>query len=211
MRRKHRNVLFGAPDISDEAITQAQRKDRQEARDFLQDFEQLVMEVAGLDGTVDTEVILDLKTRLDKAYEKSSTLAGEQAQLQDAIRKLLAVIMGAVWDGAGNDVQAQQELEQEELARRTHFGLLEFQIVGDMLDPDSPIGTDELIATLLSEPESAFEAAMQLFDDEQKHQLSEEGFRLLERVNQSGHASTPEAWARVKTIAAGGSSDKRDN
>ena len=52
--------------------------------------------------------------------------ADDQTPNKEAIQKLVTVIMRAVWRGAGNDSLAQQELEQEEEARRTHYALLEY-------------------------------------------------------------------------------------
>ncbi|MEW8459567.1 MAG: hypothetical protein AB2653_04590, partial [Candidatus Thiodiazotropha endolucinida] len=81
-----------------------------------------------------------------------------------AIKKLVEVIMRSVWKGSGNASLAHQELEQEEIARRAHYELLESPLVADLLDPESPIAQDELLPALLSADQAEFEAAVTLFD-----------------------------------------------
>ncbi|MEJ2694898.1 MAG: hypothetical protein P8166_18250, partial [Candidatus Thiodiazotropha sp.] len=120
-------------------------------------------------------------------YETACRLADDQSPNKEAIRKLVAVIMRAVRNGAGNDSLAQQELEQEELARATHYELLEQPLVADLLDPDTLIGEEELLPVLLSAERDAFEAALTLFDPSQLSQLSKQGERLLQSL-QEGEA-----------------------
>jgi hypothetical protein len=98
-------------------------------------------------------------------------LADDQSPNKEAIRKLVEVIMKSVWKGAGNDTLAHQELEQEEIARQAHFDLLESALVADLLDPDSLITQEDLLATLLCAEEVDFEAALTLFDPPQLKSL----------------------------------------
>jgi len=199
LQRKNGNPLFGSPGFSAEAIRQAQQSDKQEVSDFMQSFQQLVMEVVNLQANVESDVILQLKSRLDQAWEKSTTLAGEQTELQDAIAKLLAVIMQSVRSSAGDDPKAQNELQQEDEARQVHFNLLQHRLIGDLLDPDSLITADELLPVLLSEKEDAFYAALDFFDDEQRTQLYQQGVTLLQQL-QAKDLALPQAWSRLKAL-----------
>ena len=52
------------------------------------------------------------------------------------------------------------ELEQERQARSAHYQLLEYPLVADLLDPQSPIAADDLTATLLSSSADELRAAL---------------------------------------------------
>ncbi len=178
--RKQDNPLFPEAQrtLSQSELTEAQRLDHEELEAYIGDLRKLVGEAVALGPHEQSDVILELKERLDQAYETACRLADDQSPNKEAIRKLVAVIMRAVWKGAGNDTLAHQELEQEETARAAHYELLEIPLVADLLDPESPIQADELLAVLLSAEREAFEAAVTLFDPAQLRTLCEQGAEL---------------------------------
>jgi hypothetical protein len=88
--------------------------------------------------------------------------------------------MRSVRANAGADALAAQELDMEEQARRLHFELLSEPLVADLLHPETVIGEEDLLPTLLSETESALGAALQIFDDAQRRELAEHARALLE-------------------------------
>ncbi|MDV3239869.1 MAG: hypothetical protein LOY58_13580 [Gammaproteobacteria bacterium] len=163
------NPLFGPKrrQVIQIEITQAQRRDSEDAALFLKDFRTLVQRAVDLKPQEDSEVVLKLKEDLDRAYEQCCGLPGERGDIKAALRKLIGVVMQAVWRGAENDPGAQANLREEEAARRLHFELLEEALVADLIRPDSPIAQDELAPTLLSESEAAVAAALTLFDADQ--------------------------------------------
>lgn len=180
LRRSHENPLFGsAASVDSEQLRQAKLADQAEAQKFRDDFPALIQRAVELPGTAESDQVLLLKEDLDKAYEQAAGLAGDQSQLMEAINKLLAVIMQAVWKGAGDDVNAQEELRQEEQARRMHQELLRQPLIADLLNPDTPIPVGELAATLLSEDEAAVEAALALFDPPQLQTLYADASELV--------------------------------
>jgi hypothetical protein len=171
--RKYENHFFpeSARHVTQEQLTEAQRLDHEELVAYIGDLRSLVGEAVALGPHEQSDVILGLKERLDQAYESACRLADDQTPNKEAIRKLVNVIMKSVWKGAGSDTLAHQELEQEEIARQTHYELLESPLVADLLDPDSPITRDELLATLISAEQADFEAAVTLFDPVQLEAL----------------------------------------
>lgn len=175
--RKHNNPLFPEDQrsLTQGELTEAQRLDHEELEAYIGDLRKLVGEAVALGPHEQSDVILELKERLDKAYESACRLADDQSPNKEAIQKLVAVIMRAVWQGAGNDTLAQQELEQEVEARKTHFELLETALVADLLDPESLIIEHELLPVLLSAEREDFEAAVTLFDPNQIQVLCELG------------------------------------
>jgi hypothetical protein len=199
LMRKFGNPLFqeNQHQLSQEQLTEAQRLDHEELVSYIEDLRKLVGEAVALGPHEQSDVILDLKERLDKAYEHACRLADDQTPNKDAILKLLEVIMRAVWKGAGNDTLAHQELKQEEEARRTHYELLEHPLVADLLDPESLILKDELLPVLLSAEETEFEAAVTLFDPLQLTELCKQGEAFFKCSIDS------EAWqkARVRFTA----------
>jgi hypothetical protein len=186
--RKRNNPLFSDQEqrISSSDLQQAQRLDHEELVEFIGGFRTLIHETVNLQPNEDSGVILEIKQRLDRAYEQASGLADDQTETQDAIRKLLLVIMSTVAAGAGDDPHAKQELEQEKRARDAHFELLQHPIVADLLNPDSPIAQHELVPTLLSESADGLRAALELFDNVQLAILCEEAKSLLRRAEQDG-------------------------
>jgi hypothetical protein len=178
--RKQDNPLFSdvRRSITQSELTEAQRLDHEELEAYIRELRKLVGEAVALGPHEQSDVILDLKARLDQAYETACRLADDQTPNKEAIRKLVEVIMRAVWKGAGNDSLAHQELEQEEAARATHYALLESPLVADLLDPESLIKGDELLPVLLTAQREEFEAAITLFDPGQLRALCEQGAEL---------------------------------
>jgi hypothetical protein len=179
--RKHDNLLFPESErtLTSTQLNEAQRLDHEELVAYIGDLRKLVGEAVTLGPHEQSEVILGLKERLDQSYERACRLADDQTPNKEAINKLVAVIMHAVRKGAGNDTLAQEQLEHEEEARRTHYALLEYPLVADLLDPDSLIQEHELLPTLLSVEQAEFEAALTLFDAAQLVSLCEQGEQLL--------------------------------
>jgi hypothetical protein len=169
LRRKYQNPLFpeATRSLTQAQLTESQRLDHEELVAYIGDLRSLVGEAVALGPHEQSDVILVLKERLDKAYESACRLADDQTPNKEAIRKLVEVIMRSVWKGAGNDTLAHQELEHEEIARQTHYELLESPLVADLLDPQSPIAEEELLPALLSADQADFDAALTLFDADQ--------------------------------------------
>ncbi len=192
--RKYNNPLFPEQErqLTQGELTEAQRLDHEELVAYIVDLRKLVGEAIALGPHEQSEVILDLKERLDKYYEQACRLADDQSPNKEAIRKLVEVIMRSVWKGAGNDTVAHQELQQEEAARATHYDLLETALVADLLDPDSLIRNDELLPVLLSAPEEEFNEAVNLFDPDQLNAICEQGEPLL------AQATEEEVWQQAK-------------
>jgi len=202
--RKRDNPLFPADEraLTDERLQEAQRLDHEELSAFITDFRKLVYEAVNLEPNVGSEVVLELKERLDKAYEQAAGLADDQSETMQAITKLADIIMAAVRKGAGNDQTALLELEQEEQARQAHFELLRFPLVADLLDPESPIGEAYLLPTLLSASSRDLEAAISLFDKDQLTLLCQQGeelTRLLDEVPDEARARLAEMEKSLAT------------
>lgn len=181
LRRKHNNPLFGTPLVSAVDINHAQQRDAAEVAEFMARFEALVKQAAELEANAEADVVLKLKEQLDKAYEQCAGLAGNQNDIKDMLKKLVHVIMQAMWQGVGNDVQAHSKLQSEIEARQAHFELLEYTLVADLLRPESPIEDDELVPTLLSESSESVKIAMQLFSAEQQLMLYQSAQQLVEQ------------------------------
>ena len=171
-------------------INQAQRRDVDEALAFQEDFRSLVQRAIDLSPQEDSEVILKLKEDLDQGYERCCGLAGDTRELKSALKKLIGIVMQAVWHGAEDDAAAHTNLREEEIARETHFKLLEQPLIADLIRPDSLIGPDELVPTLLSESEDAVAATLEIFDSNQLSALCEKGRNLLQCQEKSGHLET---------------------
>lgn len=203
LQRLWDNPLFPAEkrSVCQDDIDTARQRDSEELLDFLTGFQALLEQTVNLAPNVESDVILGLKERLDMAYEQSSSLAGDQANIQQALRRLVAVIMGAVRTHAADDPQALAKLRDEDIARDAHFELQSFPLVADLLREDAIIQEDELVQTLLSEPRESLLAALQLFDASQLGLIAREAGKLLQQRRREGTA-LPEAWERLREIEA---------
>jgi len=199
-RRRLDNPLFPRPliDPRDDDLLEAQRLDHEELLAFITELRETVQRAVELKPNEESQIILDLKERLDRLYETSAGLCDEQSGNQAAIRQLIAVIMKTVWASA-TDAQAESELEQETSARSSHFELLREPLVADLLHPESPIAEDELVPTLLCESESAVAAALQLFDEDQLSLMVGEAYELLDRLDPH-FTHRPAAQLRLKQM-----------
>jgi len=202
-RRKLGNPLFDdAPqEVDPDRLLEVQRLDHEAMVVFIQGLRALVAEAAALPPNVESDLVLSLKERLDKAYETACGMADRQEDNKQAIRHLVGAIMGVVRRGAAGDSLAAAELDQEEQARAIHFELVEHPLVADLLSPESPIGEEELVPTLLSSGPEELAAALEIFDARQLKELAEEGRRLLTRLD-PGAGALGEGWGRLARIEA---------
>jgi hypothetical protein len=198
--RRRNNPLFAEDRrlISDEELVRARMDDGIEKDNFTVSFQTLVRRAVELQSNAPSETVLEIKEELDRCYQQACALPGDTGQIRQAIRRLVAVIMQAVSRGAGNDVLAQQQLREEEIARTAHFELQEIPLVAALTHTDSPIREDELIPSLLSEPEATLRPALQIFDDAQLAALLHDATAWLgERDPQR---QLQDAWQRLETI-----------
>lgn len=202
LRRKYRNPLFADGNTIDaDQVSQAREQDETELNHFLRYFRDLVQEAMDLKPNSDSEVILDIKERLDQCYVQCCALPGDHSEIKQAVNKLVQVIMVAVRQGAANDPVALNKLDEEEQARQLHNRLADEVFVADIILPDSPIEQNELVPSLLCESEPAVQTALQLFDAEQLSTIYQEARSLLENTQQQDY-SLPEARQRLQQIEA---------
>ncbi|MDH5472434.1 MAG: hypothetical protein OEY87_01270 [Gammaproteobacteria bacterium] len=180
--RRYQSPLFNSNEITVADVTSAQYEDAREVEEFMKEFRMLVQKAVDLEETADPDVILKLKEQLDKSYEKCAGLAGDQVEIKKMLNRLIMAIMQVMWKGVGNDYMARSKLEMEEQARESHYALLEFKIITDIIRPDSVIGEEDLVATLLSEDETQLAIAMQLFQSEQKIVICKKAGELVNKL-----------------------------
>lgn len=198
--RKQDNPLFDEAQrqVSNEDLYQARLEDGIESDKFADAFQALVNKAVELKPNTPSETILEIKEQLDQSYQQACAMPGDQQPMKDAIRKLLAVIMKAVWNGVGNDAFARQQLQEEEIARKAHFELQELPLVAALTHPESPIMENELIPSLLSEPEQTLVGTLQLFDENQVAAIQSDAESFL-RQRDPGRTFTA-AWKRLEVI-----------
>ena len=181
--RRHNNPLFTVNEVTMDDLQNAQREDFKEAEDFMKEFRDLVQQAVDLDDNSDPDVVLKLKEQLDKHYEKCAGLAGDQAEIKEMLNRLIKAIMQVMWKSIGNDSMARSKLEMEEQARSSHYTLLEYKIITDILRPDSIIEENNLMATLLSEEKEAIQVALQIFQPEQQLALCKMAGDALDKLD----------------------------
>lgn len=198
--RRRNNPLFDEArrDVASEDLATARLDDGLELDRFMEAFQSLVQRAIDLEPNTPSEDVLEIKAALDKAYQQACALPGDQSQVKQAIIQLVSAIMRAIRSGIGNDALASQELEDEETARRTHFSLQELPLVSALTHPESPIGENELIPSLLSEPEQTLAPSLTIFDSDQMAVLCEDARAFL--LQQDPERSLNDAWRRLELM-----------
>jgi hypothetical protein len=199
LRRKH-NPLFDEKqrDVSNEGLARARLDDGVEMDRFVNDFQSLVQKAVDLEPNTPSETILEIKQELDRSYQQACALPGDQQHIKSAIKKLLMHIMQAIRVGAGDDVYAKQQLDDEETARKLHFELQELPLVAALTHPHTPIAEDELIPSLLSEPAESLVRTLQLFDENQMAAILNGAQALLQQ--RDPQHTLADAWRGLKLI-----------
>ncbi len=184
LQRRYHNPLFppARRHVNAAELQQARAADHAELETFHQQFQSLLERAIALKPNEQSEVILKLKADLDQAYALACGLPGDLSQLKIGLQKLISVMMNAVWQGAGDDPVAHQELTGEEEARAAHFAHLRYPLVAALVRPDSPINREELVPTLLSAAPAELQAALWLFAPQQLAELLREGHTLFETL-----------------------------
>ena len=189
-KRKLGNKLMPSPlpnEYDKEDLLEAQRLDHEELLQFLTGLRETVQRAVELQPREESQVVLDLKAELEKMYETACGLADEQGGNKSAIRQLIAVIMDKIRQGAGGDALAAQELAQEETARTTHFQLLEYPLIAELLHPQTLVASNELVGVLLTDPDDEVAAALTLFDHTQLQTICDDAGNLLEETGLSAN------------------------
>jgi len=200
LKRKFNNPLFGETNIEPFDIQDARREDSAEVERFIEEFRSLVQQVTELKPNADVELVLKLKESLDKTYEMSAGLAGEQVEVREMIKRLLSMMMQSMWKAVANDATGMSKLEMEEQARQAHFALLEHPFIADLLAPDSIIDEVLMVPSLLSEPAETVLLAVQLFDSEQQLMVYQQGIELLKGLDETNERVLS-AQQRLQDIA----------
>lgn len=185
LQRKYHNPLFPNAEqyLLAEEVEQARRKDQQDLQAFFTAFEDSLQQAAKLSGSVDAEVVLELKQELERLYVHSASLGGDLGQHRDALRKLIQVCMTTITKGASDDLVALQKLEQEAQAREVFFNLLNTSLVADLIRGDEIVTAHELIPTLLSESEDSLLQVLELFDEQQVEQIIDAAREFIQNLS----------------------------
>ncbi|MCG6941784.1 MAG: hypothetical protein LJE69_11115 [Thiohalocapsa sp.] len=187
LRRRHVNPLFGWPpqEVAPERLLDAQRADHEELEAFRHSFRGVVQRAVDLPPDAGSDLVLELKTDLERHYEQACGLPEDQTEPKAALAKLIDVIMRTLLRHVGDDATAHQELADEAAARQIHFRLLEQPLVADLLHPETPILPQELTPSLLSATDSELAAACELFDGQQLAVIRDEAEALAQRLAES--------------------------
>jgi len=201
LRRKDGNPLYGvpAPKYTQGDYMQARRLDSEEMNAFQNEMQEVIQQAIDLPSNVESEVVLELRGKLDQLYTRCSGFGSSCGTHKQSIRKLIDIVMNAVWQAAADDPMARMELEHEELARQQHFCLLEYPLISDLMRPDTPITQDELVPTLLQADEDELEAVMWMFEPEQLEDIRNQANTLLTRLKEQGY-ELADAWENLRHI-----------
>jgi hypothetical protein len=201
LQRQYDNPLFAHKEesVTQEAIQIAQQKDREDSMAFQKAFYGLVQEIFNLESRVEATIILNIKDKIDALYEQCAGLGGNFNAEKKNLRELSQLTMQSLMNGNTDDADIMGRFEKENIARELHFSLLEYPLIAHLLRPHSPIAKEDIVPTLLTEEESAIQAAMSLFSTEQQQILCQEARNLLSCLKREGYTLSS-AWARLAVM-----------
>lgn len=173
LQRKYKNPLFppSQQEFLAAEVEQARQRDQQDLQAFMEAFQETMTQAGALNGSVDSEVVLDLKEKLERLYVTSSGLTGDLSKFQDALLKLIRVCMQTIRAGAKDDVIALKKLDEEDQARTVYFAMLESPLIAELMRGDEIIQRDELVPTVLSLDTPQLTTVLALFEPEYLEQL----------------------------------------
>jgi len=206
LQRKYNNPLFSTADqhLLTQEVEQAREKDQQDLAAFFEAFQDTVQDAVELSDSVESEILLDLKEKLERLYVQSPTLAGNLAQHQEALQKLINVCMTGIRKGAEQDPAALKKINDEIIAREVFFELIENKMVADLLRGDEIIHESEMIPSILSESLESLTKVLELFDPKQQQHLIDLAKEFIDAQTDSvKHTSQCEAsLAQMEFILA---------
>ena len=170
LKRKYNHpTLFNISQqtINADLIVAARKRDSDELEDFMESFRKVVERAVSLKPNEQSDTILKLKEELDQHYEHCCSLQGDMDKIKTALKTLINAIMSAVRSGAGNDIVAQQKLDEEDTAREEHFRLQEIAFISDMMREEKSIPEDEFALSLLTEPMNVVTETIELFQPQE--------------------------------------------
>ncbi len=175
LQRRNNNPLFPEDQQhpTQDELERARMKDQQDLGAFMEEFQTTLKQATELLGTVESEIVLDLKEKLERLYVTSASLSQDMQQIRQALMKLLNVCMLTIRKGAADDPVAIKKLDEEEQARQIYFSLMETPLVADLIRADDVISENDLIPCMLSESEEGLKNVMDLFEPEQLNALLE--------------------------------------
>ncbi len=201
IQTKYHNPLFPEPDqhLFNQEVEQAREKDQQDLRAFFEAFQDTVQEAVELSESVESDILLNLKEKLERLYVQSTSLAGDLSHHQEALQKLLSVCMTGIQKGAEQDPTALKKIQDELTARDVFFELLQNPFVGILLRGDEIVHESEMIPCILSEQADSIPQVMELFDPVQQQHLIDLAKEFVEQQSDAVKQST-QCEARLELL-----------
>ena len=93
LTRRSSNLLFGERQVvvDSDTLMEVQKKDHDILQQFMLDFREVMSKAVALKPNEESDVILEIKDKLDKLYATSVSVADDQTRVRDSIKKLLTV------------------------------------------------------------------------------------------------------------------------
>jgi len=174
--RRHDNPQYftGTTPPTDLDITEAQARDQNELLQFNKSLESLIHRSMNLTAGACSDSITSVKKELDACQNTAFGLAADLVEQKDALASLNEVMTSAMQRAlpTGDKDMRLSTMMQKEARRKKRLTLLEYPIVSDLLRSVCPVPPEEIPAALLSESDSAYKAALEIFEDDRKTHLA---------------------------------------
>ncbi len=188
LQRRWNNPLFpeSSRTVVQHQVVEARERDNSDQEQFRKNFQQLVEKISELPERAETQQLLELIPELEQRYTECMTLGVDLPQERQALSRLTTLFEQTLLRHAGEDNSFLQQLQQEQAARKMHHEALKNPIIAAMMRDESPISSDELPPTLLSESPALVSEVLSFLDPEQLHSLHHHAEEILRTAEHNG-------------------------
>ena len=203
LQRRWNNPLFpeNSRTVVQHQVVEARERDREEQKQFRQQFQGLVSKISELPERAKTEQLLELIPELDKCYTDCMVLGISLPQEKQALSRLIILFEQTLLRQSGDDNAFLNQLKQEQEVRKIHREALENPIIAAMMRDQSPISSDELPATLLSDAPAMVRKVLDFLDGEQLRSLHQHAVEIINQTEESG-STINESTVQVLSLLA---------
>ena len=159
IQRKYENPrLFTGPGITQATVDAARQRDARERQGFQEDFKQLCVEMATLQGAVESEKILQFKERIDKLYIEclahATTMDGGSTENAGAISSATAMDGGST---NSTGIRSSTDMAAEKTALRKLHDVVVTTLI-------QAVGSDPLARDEIAQEQAAHQLHQELLE-----------------------------------------------
>lgn len=193
LQRKYRNPFFPAESrvMTQTDVDAARQRDRDDVQAFRKQLGLLVDEIANAPSFVDVRRALEIRKAVDDLIQRAAELGGDLGELESNLASLYDSVISALRSGLGEEHEAIPTLQWAERFRGMGNTKFNNEFIAQQGRKDSPITTEDLIPSLLSESPETIRIFMSVLDEPVRQQIRAEAVRCIANTLYEGRSAVP--------------------